>query len=44
MGSLPLNIPVEIEMILEVESGARPAGLTAASRPRKAKKGRRARP
>jgi enamine deaminase RidA (YjgF/YER057c/UK114 family) len=43
MGSLPLNIPVEIEMILEVESGARPAGGTATRRARTAKTGRRAR-
>ena len=43
MGSLPLNIPVEIEMILEVESAGRRAGFKSGGRARKAATGRRPR-
>jgi hypothetical protein len=33
MGSLPRGIPVEIEVIVEVEGGAAPARTTAAAKP-----------
>ncbi|HET8576591.1 MAG TPA: RidA family protein [Methylomirabilota bacterium] len=38
MGSLPMGIPVEIEMILEVESGGRPAARKPAARRRPRRK------
>jgi enamine deaminase RidA (YjgF/YER057c/UK114 family) len=41
MGSLPMGIPVEIEMILEVESGGKPAGGKRAARKRPGRKPRR---
>ena len=41
MGSLPMGIPVEIEMILEVESGAKPATRKPAARKRRVRKSKR---
>src|SRR6266542_2015429 len=41
MGSLPMGIPVEIEMILEVESGTKPASRKTAARKRPSRKPRR---
>ena len=41
MGSLPMGIPVEIEMILEVESSARPAARKPTPRRRARRKARR---